>query len=53
MQRWLAGFAYHVDLQWWVFPAASGVALLLALLTVAGQTIRTARQKPVLALRYE
>jgi putative ABC transport system permease protein len=53
MQRWLAGFAYHVDLQWWVFPAASGAALLLALLTVAAQVMQTARQKPVLALRYE
>jgi putative ABC transport system permease protein len=53
MQRWLAGFAYHVDLQWWVFPAASGAALLLALLTVVAQVIQTARAKPVLALRYE
>jgi putative ABC transport system permease protein len=53
MRRWLSGFAYHIELQWWVFPAASGAALLLALLTVMGQTIYTARQKPVLALRYE
>jgi putative ABC transport system permease protein len=53
MQRWLAGFAYRIELHWWIFAAASGVALLLALLTVAGQAIRTARQKPVLALRYE
>jgi putative ABC transport system permease protein len=53
MQRWLAGFVYHIELQWWLFAAASLVALLLALLTVAGQAIRTARAKPVLALRYE
>jgi putative ABC transport system permease protein len=53
MRRWLSGFAYHVDLHWWVFAAASLAALLIALLTVAGQAFLTARQKPVLALRYE
>jgi putative ABC transport system permease protein len=53
MRRWLSGFAYHVDLHWWVFAAASLGALAIALLTVAGQAFLTARQKPVLALRYE
>jgi putative ABC transport system permease protein len=53
MRRWLSGFAYHVDLHWWVFVAASGAALLIALATVAGQAFLTARAKPVLALRYE
>jgi putative ABC transport system permease protein len=53
MRRWLAGFAYHVDLHWWVFAAASGAALLIALLTVAWQAFLTAKAKPVLALRYE
>jgi len=53
MRRWLSGFAYHIDLHWWVFAAASLGALAIALLTVAGQAFLTARQKPVLALRYE
>lgn len=53
MRRWLSGFAYHVDLAWWVFAAASLGALLIALVTVGGQAWATARQKPVLALRYE
>lgn len=53
MRRWLSGFAYHVDLHWWVFAAASLGALAIALATVAGQAWITARQKPVLALRYE
>jgi putative ABC transport system permease protein len=53
MRRWLSGFAYHVDLHWWVFAGASGAALAIALLTVAGQAFLTARQKPVLALRTE
>jgi putative ABC transport system permease protein len=53
MQRWLSGFAYHVPLSWWLFPAAGAVTLLIALLTVTGQAWLVARQKPVLALRYE
>jgi putative ABC transport system permease protein len=53
MRRWLSGFAYHIDLHWWVFAAASLGALLIALATVAGQAWLTARAKPVLALRYE
>ena len=53
MQSWLASFAYHIDLSLWLFPAAGAVALLIALLTVAGQALLAARQKPVTALRYE
>ena len=53
MRRWLAGFAYHIDLHWWIFAGASLAALVIALATVAGQALRTARQKPVLALRTE
>jgi putative ABC transport system permease protein len=53
MRRWLSGFAYHIDLHWWVFAGASVAALAIALLTVAGQALLTARQKPVMALRTE
>jgi putative ABC transport system permease protein len=53
MRRWLAGFPYHIALQWWVFALGSATMLLIALLTVAGHALDTARRKPVLALRYE
>jgi putative ABC transport system permease protein len=53
MKSWLSGFAYHVGLSLWMFPAAGLAALLIALATVAGQAVLVARQKPVLALRYE
>jgi putative ABC transport system permease protein len=53
MHRWLQGFAYHVDLEVWLFPAAAGLALLIALLTVSTQAILVARAKSVAALRYE
>jgi putative ABC transport system permease protein len=53
MRRWLAGFAYHVDLQIWPFAAATLLTLTVALLTVLGQVLIAARRRPVLALRYE
>jgi putative ABC transport system permease protein len=53
MHRWLRGFAYHVDLAVWLFPAAAALALLIALLTVSTHSILVARAKPVAALRYE
>jgi putative ABC transport system permease protein len=53
MNRWLQGFAYHVDLAVWLFPAAAGIVLLIALLTVGTHSILIARAKPVEALRYE
>jgi putative ABC transport system permease protein len=53
MQRWLAGFAYRVELGPLAFVASGVLALALASLTVAGVASRAARAKPVAALRYE
>jgi putative ABC transport system permease protein len=53
MQRWLAGFAYHIDLPIWLFPVTGVAALLIALVTVGAQALRVAAAKPVAALRYE
>ncbi len=53
MRYWLSGFAYHIELEWWIFGAISLGVLLIGLLAVAGQAIFTARQKAALALRYE
>ena len=53
MNRWLAGFAYHVELSWWIFPIAGIGALGIALVTVSYQSVRAALADPVVALRYE
>lgn len=53
MSEWLQGFAYHIDIRFWVFVAAGLIAFLIAVLTVSLQAIRTARANPVKALRYE
>jgi putative ABC transport system permease protein len=53
MRRWLAGFAYHINLHILSFLASGILALLIALLTVSGQTFKAAAANPVDSLRYE
>ncbi|MBC7920371.1 MAG: ABC transporter permease [Ferruginibacter sp.] len=53
MNRWLRDFAYRINLDWWIFLAAAGLLIFVALLTVGYQTWQAARQNPVKALRYE
>ncbi len=53
MHKWLEGFAYHVELQLWLFPAAGLLTLAFALASVGGQSFAVARQKPIHALRHE
>jgi putative ABC transport system permease protein len=53
MNLWLSDFAYHVDMQWWIFVAAGLVAILVAFLTVAGQAMKAAVKNPVSALKSE
>ncbi|MEJ2636783.1 MAG: hypothetical protein P8184_16015, partial [Calditrichia bacterium] len=53
MNRWLQNFAYRIDIGWWVFALAGGLALLIAILTVSAQAIKAALANPVESLRYE
>ena len=53
MKTWLQEFAYHIDLQWWVFLAAGFIAILIAGLTIGSQSFRAAIANPVECLRNE
>jgi putative ABC transport system permease protein len=53
MEKWLQNFAYRIDIGWWVFALAGGLALLIALATVSTQAIKAALANPVESLRYE
>ncbi|MCY7330255.1 MAG: ABC transporter permease [Saprospiraceae bacterium] len=53
MQRWLADFAYHIDIQWWMFAGAGLAAIVIAFLTVSFQSVRAALANPVKSLRSE
>jgi len=53
MQKWLADFAYRIDIQWWMFAAAGALAVAVAFLTVGFQSARAALANPVKSLRSE
>jgi putative ABC transport system permease protein len=53
MQKWLADFAYRIDIQWWMFGAAGLLAILIAFLTVGFQSLKAALANPVKSLRSE
>jgi putative ABC transport system permease protein len=53
MNKWLQGFAYRINISWWVFVAAGAGALLIALITVSFQSVKAALANPVQSLRTE
>ena len=53
LSHWLKQFDDAIAIQYWLFPAASGAALVIALLTVAGVALGAASLEPGRALRHE
>jgi putative ABC transport system permease protein len=53
MQRWLADFAYRIDLGAGVFLSAAAAAGLIAFLAVSTQALKAARLDPATTLRDE
>jgi putative ABC transport system permease protein len=53
MSKWLQGFPYRIEMRWWMFALVALTAFLIALLTIATNTVRAAMQNPVKSLRTE
>ncbi|MEM9831428.1 MAG: ABC transporter permease [Bacteroidota bacterium] len=53
IQEWLAGYAFQITIQWWMFAVPAGIITLIALFTISGQTIKAATRNPVDSLRDE
>jgi putative ABC transport system permease protein len=53
MSAWLLNYVYRIGISWWIFAAAAGAALLIALFTICYQTIKAALASPVKGLRAE
>jgi len=53
MRNWLDDFAYKIEIDWWMFALAGGIALVIALLTISIQAVKAATANPVKSLRYE
>jgi putative ABC transport system permease protein len=53
MNGWLQGFAYHIELSWWIFLLGAFSTVAIALCTISFQTIKAALSNPVDSLRSE
>jgi putative ABC transport system permease protein len=53
MNKWLQDFPYRITITWWVFAIATLAALIIALITVSFQAVKTALTDPVKNLRTE
>lgn len=50
---WLKGYAYHINLNIWMFILTALAALLIAFITISLKTVRAAQRNPVDSLRHE
>nr|WP_299170850.1 ABC transporter permease [uncultured Allomuricauda sp.] len=53
MNQWLKDFAYHIEIQWWIFALAGILALFITFFTIGFQAIKAALVNPVKSLRTE
>jgi putative ABC transport system permease protein len=53
MDKWLANFAYKINIEWWIFAIAAILTIFIALATVSFQAIRAALMNPVKSLKVE
>jgi putative ABC transport system permease protein len=53
MNKWLRNFAFRINPGIWTFFSAAFLALIIALVTVSYQSVKTALASPADALRYE
>ena len=51
--NWLQGFAYRVDISWWIFLLSGLSAVIIALVTISFQSVKAALANPVKSLRSE
>ncbi|HEX6430419.1 MAG TPA: FtsX-like permease family protein, partial [Niastella sp.] len=53
MHSWLENYQYRTDISWWIFAATASGAIIIALLTVSCQILKTALSNPVKSLKME
>lgn len=53
VNKWLQGFAYRINVSWWVFAAAGFLSIAIAWITISFQSIKAATANPIKNLRTE
>jgi putative ABC transport system permease protein len=51
VRQWLGGFAYKINVSWWMIVLPGVVVLATTLFTIAGQALKTAMTDPAKSLR--
>jgi putative ABC transport system permease protein len=53
MNKWLATYAYHVAISWWIMLAPIVAMVMISLIVISYQTIKAALSNPVNSLKNE
>jgi putative ABC transport system permease protein len=53
MNTWLQNFAYRINIGIGIFALSSALALIIAMLSIAHQSVKAATANPIDSLRYE
>jgi putative ABC transport system permease protein len=53
MDRWLQGFAYRINISWWMFFLSGLLLIIITLFTVGFQALKAAVANPVKSLQAE
>nr|WP_298923621.1 ABC transporter permease [uncultured Allomuricauda sp.] len=53
MNKWLEEYAFHIEIQWWMFALAGLTVLFVALSTVSYQSLKASLANPIKSLRTE
>lgn len=53
MQSYLEGFFNRIDFPWWVLPVAALISVAISVLSILGQTYKTANANPVESIKAE
>lgn len=53
IDMWMSRYAYRTEMSWWVFAVAGVVTLVIALVTVFGQSYKAAVENPAHAVKGE
>jgi putative ABC transport system permease protein len=53
IDEWMTGFAYRIGIPIWAFFISAAIVIVVAFITIALQSYKTARTNPAKTLRYE
>jgi putative ABC transport system permease protein len=53
MNKWLASYAYHIQLTWWMFLIPVLFVMMIALALISREIVRAALANPVKSLRTD